>query len=501
LEGRVIFIGDLLIAHGLISRADVSAALSLQRSKGGAIGACLVELGKIDGAALEALVEAAPAPPHTIAETGLSLSDVLNLAIKAMYVSGEATPSMISDTLKLAPSAIQEMLEEAEERRLVIVLGTAILRGVSELRYALSEKGAQWAQDAMRQSQYVGPAPVTLDAYRERIGRQRIGQERVDQAAIDEAFGDLVISKNLAREIGPAINSGRSILLYGPPGNGKTSIGERIGGLFREIVYVPHCFEVDGQIIKVFDPGVHKPVIDEADSLGGAASLLRDQTDPRWEACWRPLVITGGELTLEMLDLSFNSEAKFYEAPAHVKALGGVFMIDDFGRQLVSPTALLNRWIVPMENRVDYLRVHTGKTFSLPFDELVIFCTNLSPSALMDQAFLRRIPYKIEMCGPSVSEFREVFRRVSLEAGLEMPERLIDYVIADLTERRKFPLASYQPKFIVDQVKAACRFEGVETQLRPEFITMALSNLYTKDSLGPSGTSAMNHTMSAARAA
>jgi predicted ATPase with chaperone activity len=501
LGGRVIFIGDLLVAHGLVTRADVTAALNLQRAKGGALGACLVSLGKITSDTLGAITEAAPTPPHTIAETGLTLSDILNLAMKAMYVSGEATPSMISEILKLAPSAIQALLEEAEERRLVIVLGAASTQGVSELRYALSDKGTQWAQDAMRQNQYVGPAPVTLDAYRDRIGRQRIGRERIDQAAIDAAFGDLVISKNLAREIGPAINSGRSILLYGPPGNGKTSVGERIGGLFREIIYVPHCFEVDGQIIKVFDPGVHRPVVDEAESLSGTTCLPRDQTDPRWVACWRPLVITGGELTLEMLDLSFNPEAKFYEAPAHVKALGGVFMIDDFGRQLVSPTALLNRWIVPMENRVDYLRVHTGRTFSLPFDELVIFCTNMPPSALMDQAFLRRIPYKIEMSGPSIAEFREVFHRVSAEAGLEMPERLIDYVIADLTERRNFSLASYQPQFIVDQVKAACRFEGVETQLRPEFITMALGNLYTKDTPSAAGIMAMNHTVSAIRAA
>ena len=241
-------------------------------------------------------------------------------------------------------------------------------------------------------------------------------------------------------------------------------------------------------------------MLDESERVG-TSSLPRDETDARWEACWRPLVITGGELTLEMLDLSFNTESKFYEAPSHVKALGGVFMIDDFGRQLVSPTALLNRWIVPMENRVDYLRVHTGKTFSLPFDELVIFCTNMAPSALMDQAFLRRIPYKIEMAAPSVEEFREVFHRVSTEAGLEVPERLIDYVIADLTERRKFPLASYQPKFIIDQVKAACRFAGVETQLRPEFITMALSNLYTKDTPNFTSVSAMNHTMSSVRAA
>ncbi len=441
-------------------------------------------MGALENAALEAVMRAAPAPPRTIAETGLAVSDVLNLAIKAIYVSGEATPSMIGHTLKLPPSTVNEIFEQAEERRLLIGLG-ATSRDSAELRYALSDKGAQWAHEAMRQSQYVGPAPVTLEGYRDRIGRQRIASERVDEAAIAEAFGDLVISTHVAREIGPAINSGRSILLYGPPGNGKTSVGERIGSIFRDVICIPYCFEVDGQIIKVFDPGIHRPVNGQADQAqGGATTFHRDEFDARWVACWRPLVIAGGELTLEMLDLRFNSEAKFYEAPAHIKALGGVFMIDDFGRQLVSPTALLNRCIVPMESRVDYLKLHTGKSFSLPFDELVIFCTNLSPSALMDPAFLRRIPYKIEMAGPSAEEYRKIFHMCAKASGLEAPERVIDDVIWELCERSRFPLASYQPRFVVDQIQAACRFEGIEPEFRAELVAMALSNLYTRDTPG-----------------
>jgi hypothetical protein len=194
--------------------------------------------------------------------------------------------------------------------------------------------------------------------------------------------------------------------------------------------------------------------------------------------------MAGGELTLEMLDLSFNVLAKFYEAPLHVKALGGVFLIDDFGRQLVSPEALLNRWILPLESRVDYLKLHTGKSFSLPFDELVIFSTNLSPSDLMDPAFLRRIPYKLEIGAPNEDEYRQIFRVISKALGLEAPEEIIDLVIHVLREENDFPLASYQPKFIVNQVRAACKFAGILPQFGPDMIKMALSNLYTREAPG-----------------
>ncbi len=481
--------------------AEVSQALEVQRVRGGPLVNCLLELGRLKPSDIEPILREAPQSPNTIAETGLSITDVINLATKWIFSTGEVTPSMLADMLKLPPSAVQEMLDEADARRLLVVMGAAHGAGSSELRYALSDKGIQWAHDATRQSQYIGPAPVTYEAFCDRIGRQRIARETVGQSAIDAAFGDLVISRDFILEIGPAINSGRSILLYGPPGNGKSSVGSRIGGMFREVVYIPYCFEVDGQIIKVFDEGIHRPVATGDDFPDRGASLHRDELDPRWVPCWRPLVITGGELTLEMLDLSYNVEAKFYEAPAHVKALGGVFMIDDFGRQLVSPTALLNRWIVPMENRVDYLKLHTGKTFSIPFDELLIFSTNLSPEALMDGAFLRRIPYKIEMAAPSAEQFHRIFQQASQAAGLEVASQVIDAVISELRDRRRLSLASYQPRFIVDQVLAASRFEGVPPEYRPDFIAMALGNLHAREAAEPSATPVTGASVSPIRAA
>ncbi len=474
------FIGDILVAHGLVTREDIAEALEWQKREGGRLGDILVAHGKLRAEDLEAIMHGAPTAPRTLAETGLSLPTLLNLMIKAMYSGAGETPSAIAKFLKLPPRPTQLLIEQAQHRKLLDVLGAP--DGLSEVRYVLGEKGRRWAMDALEQNQYVGPAPVSLASYIDRIQRQRITNERVDRAGIEYAFSNLVVSEAFVHQVGPAINSGRSILLYGAPGNGKTTIAEKIGRIFQDVIYIPHCFEVEGQIIKVFDPGIHQRV-ERSTSEGHsrALGLRREDLDQRWVPCRRPFIVTGGELTLEMLDLSFNSVAKFYEAPLHVKALGGTFVIDDFGRQIVKPEALLNRWIVPLESRVEYLKLHTGKSFALPFDELVIFSTNLAPRDLMDPAFLRRIPYKLEIGAPNAEEYRRIFRAVSRALGLEAADDVIDYVIAKLRNLGDAPLAGYQPKFIVDQVIAACKFEGIPAQYRPEFVDMALDNLHPRD--------------------
>jgi hypothetical protein len=471
------FIGDLLIAHGLVTPVDVTAALDHQKVHGGRLGDSLIILGKLQASELETVLRCAPSSPTTIEETGLLLPDLLNLLTKVMYSGSGATPTGIAEVLKLPRSIVQLLLDQATERKLLEILGTATARIISEMRYALSERGRQWAIEALGQNQYVGPAPVSLSAFHDRIHRQRITGERVDRAAIDRAFANLVISPDFIQQIGPAINSGQAILLYGPPGNGKTTVGERIGDIFKDVAYIPYCFEVEGQIVKVFDASVHRTFEPKAGQAVKSTAVRREDFDARWVPCRRPFIVAGGELTLEMLDLSFNPLAKFYEAPLHVKALGGIFMIDDFGRQIVTPEALLNRWIVPLGRRVDYLKLHTGKSFSLPFDELVIFSTNLAPKDLMDPAFLRRIPYKLEIAAPSPAEYRQIFIGLSKAAGLDASVETADTVIAALHDRGDMPLASYQPKFILDQVKAACKFAGVPPQLRPEFLTDALGNL------------------------
>ncbi len=483
-------IGDVLIAQGLVTPADVEAALERQRGQGGLIGEHLIAMGKLAPADLDRVMKSSPPSIRNIEDTGLSLPDLLNLVTKAMY-SGAEMPSVIGGVLKLPQRVVQLVLEQAKERKMLEILGSTGTFAASELRYNLTEKGRQWAIDATAQNQYLGPAPVPLAAYVERIQRQRITNERVDRASVEKAFGNLIVSEQFIHQVGPAINSGRSILLYGPPGNGKTLVAERIGAIFSDTIYIPYCFEVEGQIIKVFDPGIHKR-IERNMEPGARGTLRREDFDQRWVPCRRPFIVTGGELTLEMLDLSFNTMAKFYEAPLHVKALGGIFAIDDFGRQLVSPEALLNRWIVPLESRVEYLKLHTGKSFQLPFDELVVFSTNLSPRDLMDPAFLRRIPYKMEIAGPTPGDFREIFQRVAKAFDMEATDEIVAQVIRHLTVDNDFPLASYQPKFIVDQVRSACKFEGIPPQFRPELVTMALGNLFTKDTPGFRGAGALH---------
>jgi hypothetical protein len=404
---------------------------------------------------------------------------LLQLMVKGIHVENLETPSQIARAMKLRSSIVKDLMQEAIERKLVAVIGQAHAHrtAFSELRYELTQTGREWAIESLEQSQYFGPAPVSLDAYQDRVRRQRITSEILTRPNLAKAFESLVVPDRFVDRLGPAINSGSAILLYGPAGNGKTTVADAVGRSFGSQIYVPYCFEVDGHIIKVFDPSVHKPVEGPA---ARAHSMRWEVLDQRWVRCFRPVVITGGELTLDMLDLKFSERSRFYEAPLHVKALNGTIVIDDFGRQRAAPGEILNRWILPLHDRVDYLSLHTGKTFQMPFDELVIFSTNMHPNELMDEAFLRRLDYKIEASAPSEEVYRQVFRDVCARENIEFSEAAYDQVLAEVRECGA-PLAYYQPDFIVRQVRASTRFAGTSLRFTPENIHDAILNLFVRD--------------------
>ena len=476
-------LADILLAKGLVSQEQIMAGVAHQKENGGRFGSALAATGVISEETIDQVLGEAPPGPKNLRDTGIEPVMLLQLLLKGMYLENLETTSQLAAAMQLAPPMIDRLLEEATKRNLVEIMGQVEGSGGvgAAMRYALSQAGKTYTQESLEITQYFGPAPVPFEAYQQQVLSQKISNEHVTREMLDEAFQGLVIPDRFLSRLGPAVNSGTAILIYGPAGNGKTTVAEIVGDIFQNVVYVPHCFEADGQIIKVFDPTIHRR-IDKAIPEGQeASSLRRENIDRRWVPCYRPMVITGGELTLEMLDLKYNEEAKFYEAPLHIKALNGTFLIDDFGRQKVAPEDILNRWIVPLSSRVDYLNLHTGKSIQIPFDEMVIFSTNLHPNELMDPAFQRRIAYKLETLEPEEDLFRKVFEGMASKQGLELTDEVYNQVMAEI-QANEAPLAYFQPKFIVEQVLASCKFEGVPPAFTKENIEDALTNLYVKES-------------------
>jgi predicted ATPase with chaperone activity len=469
-------LGEILIKRGLVTAAALSAALERQKTNGGRLGANLVALGYMTEDQLSSVLHGAPAAPNGISATGISSRSLLGLLLKFMHIEGCETVLDLADRIKLPRNVVQQLLDEATQQKLVQAVGASSSLHLS-MRYALSEAGRSVAKEALGQNLYLGPAPVSLTAYTEQIEVQRIANELLDADTLQRGFEGLVVSEHYLRKLLPAVRSGRSLLLFGPPGNGKTTLATRVAKIFKDTVYIPYAIEVAGQIIKVFDPTLHKRRMpDENTPNPSGISLQRSISDERWVPCARPVAIAGGELTLEMLDLQYSSDVKFYDAPLHVKAINGMFLIDDFGRQKFRPDDLLNRWIVPMENNIDYLQLHTGASFPLPFDVLLIFSTNLQPGDLIDAAFLRRIRYKVKLYSPTRDEYRRIFEAVAKSYGLVLTDEIFEFVVQRLSG--KSDLAYYQPGFICEQVVEACDAFRLRPQLNKEMVAEALTNLY-----------------------
>lgn len=422
-----------------------------------------------------------PHAPASIAEMGLDEGFLIDLMIKIMYRQNHELVSAIADAMCLPHALVEKLVQSARDTKLVEPLGQLGASFAAEMRYALSEKGKSWANKALTLSEWTGPCPVTLEVFQAQIKRQSIRDRVLTEQMLVNVFEGLTLAPELTEQLGPAVNSGSSILLYGPPGNGKSSISAAICEAFQDHVYLPHAVMVEKQIIALYDSAVHvRADADPASQVG----IRRGETtfDKRFVRCERPQVETGGELTLDMLDLRYNPVSRVYEAPMQMKAAGGVLVIDDFGRQRQSPQELMNRLIVPLEKRIDYFSLMTGRKFEVPFDSLMVFSTNIAPKELVDAAALRRLRYKILVDKPNRDTYLEIFIRTAQSYGMNLTEDVLGYILFELYAKTPgAEMHAFHPRFLIEQTRSICIYKGVRPELRPEYLARAWKNLFTAD--------------------
>ena len=422
----------------------------------------------------------APPAPKSIAGMQLPPAMMRDILLKTMFRMNLDMVTEISRMICLPIPVTQELVDVARGQKLLEATGTLNANNGSEMGYQLTDQGKARALDALAQSEYFGAMPVPLDVYREQVKRQSIRNIQVTRDQLTAAMGHLILPKELLDHLGPAVGAGRSILMYGPPGNGKSSISNGIRDALGDKIYVPRAIEYSGQVITVYDPIVHSAA--EAD-VDDPTSLRRTsgRFDTRYVLCERPTVITGGELSLSMLDLVYNPTARTYQAPLQLKATGGIFIVDDLGRQAEPPQALVNRWIVPLEENKDILALQSGEKFEVPFDTLVIFSTNFHPNEIFDRAALRRIFFKIKIDGPEQEDFLKIFAMVARKRKMPLDESALVHLL-----KKKYPTienvyANYQPIFLIDQMIAICEFEGIPYQMSPDLIDRAWANMFVKE--------------------
>lgn len=421
----------------------------------------------------------APPSPRSLQDVGISPVMLRDILLKTMFRTNLSLVSDIAKRICLPVPLTQDLVDMARSQRMIEATGTLHATSGNEMGYQLTDGGKARALDALSQSEYYGAVPVPLDHYREQVKRQSIRNIKLTRDQLLSGMGHLILPPDLISNLGPAVTSGRSILMYGPPGNGKSSISHGIRAAIGDKVYVPRAIEYAGQVISVYDPIVHAAAEDVKDDPN---SLRRtsNRFDQRYVYCERPSVITGGELSLDMLDLSYNPTARTYQAPLQLKATGGIFIIDDLGRQAEPPQKIVNRWIVPLEESRDILALQSGEKFTVPFDTLVIFSTNFHPNEIFDGAALRRIFFKIKIDGPDQTNFLKIFAMVAKKKKMPLSEAAMMHLM-----KVKFPTiannyANYQPTFLIDQMIAVCEFEGIPYQMTPDLIDRAWANMFVR---------------------
>jgi hypothetical protein len=418
-----------------------------------------------------------PAPPNTIEETGLHPDTLAQLLLKTL-VGGEASGTGLAEKLRLPYSVLEALVQHARVEKLLEVRG-ASGTGSAGYRYVLTDLGRDRAGQFFEMSRYVGPAPVPLAQYNAYVRACVEARPYLDRRTLSTGFEHLVVGNAMLDQLGPAVNSGKALFLYGAPGNGKTVVAEGIGRALGGEMHVPFAVDVDGQTITMYDPVNHLRMAEAASSQSVIATAAHDR---RWECIRRPVVVVGGELTLEMLDLTFNPISKFYEAPIQLKANGGVFVVDDFGRQRIPPRDLLNRWIVPLESRVDFLTLHTGRKFEIPFNVFIVFATNLKPESLADEAFLRRIPYKILAKNPTMDEYCRIFELNCRRRGLTFDAVMVEYLERKYYKPRHLQMRACHPRDLISQVVDICRYTNREPVITRELLDAACGSYFIEES-------------------
>jgi predicted ATPase with chaperone activity len=404
-----------------------------------------------------------PSMPEDLNQTGLNEKLIENLIFKLLLSRGVLTGRQIADEICLHFSIIEPILSDLKKQLFLSYRSDA---GINDFAYILTEQGRAKALVALESSAYVGAAPVPFSEYLKSVEKQSIQKENPGIEELKDAFHDLMLEKYVFYTLGPAINSGRGVFLYGAPGNGKTSIAKRVHKCFKDAIYIPKTLLISGELLKFYDPQWHK----NSDDNGL-------KYDRRWIKIERPAVIVGGEMDLDSLGIKYNPQTKISEAPLQMKANCGTFVVDDFGRQRISPIDLLNRWILPLEKRIDFLTLSNGIKFQVPFDELLIFCTNIDPKDLLDEAFLRRIPYKVKLKDPSEEKFRHIMKFMAPKYDIEYDDDAVDYLI-DNYFRGKRPFRSCHPRDILEQIVNASAYQRIQPRFTKDLIKLAAFNYF-----------------------